>query len=236
MSSRHARAYASVASVSHIHKHNQGLSTDAPTDAARTQRTQPQRQPIEVWPLLVWAYRDQRVDVVIEHGVGLFEAEQLADGVEVRRTTATAEVERIARLGMRVDGGGMRVGAAADCHPDAELVHRAVQGLDTRVHGLPVSALVIQHARSAEPPEDWSAVVPRAEAIRDHKGRPFVLDGVCQVDWQPTLLAIESRRYETLVFHQALDHVAAVLAGQGRLTRWSVWRNPGAPRGVAASV
>jgi hypothetical protein len=185
-----------------------------------------QRQPIDIEDLLVWTYRHQKADIVIERGIGLHSLEAAAGGIEIHGSSACgcASVERIGMLGTRIDMSGHGSG---DLHPDAEAVHRAVMQLDDRVNGLPRSRLVIQHAARGERPDPMLGAVPRPYPLLTHDGRVAIewLDrgrrfGLCRVQWSPAWALIDAAQREYSAWHAALRLLAmAVNEGKGLATR-----------------
>lgn len=117
---------------------------------------------MDVFTLLVWAFRAQKVDSAA--GRGLFDLESaLLEEEEPfhRRSADGAEaVAGIGALGCRVDGGGPVRGVAPPCHPDAFV---ALEALDEvhRLHGPHVAALVLRHAKDGAPPAA-STIPPKA--------------------------------------------------------------------------
>jgi hypothetical protein len=192
-----------------------------------------QRQPIDIEDLLVWTYRDQRADVVIERGIGLFDQEGEADGIVKQREAACGvlAVARSCLLGGRVDGGGRSAGALDE---DAELVHRAVMRLTDRVQGLPRWRLVIQNAARSERPDAMVTAVPRPVALLQRDGRPVVnwsdkgkRYGSCPVEYAPSAALILAAQAEYAAWHSALMLLALALQSE-RLSRWFPLR-PSAP-------
>lgn len=109
----------------------------------------PALREISLEEMLVWAYRDQRVDRMV--GAQLFQVESEVEGCSWGRSSAdgVAAVQRIAVLGCRTDGGAVRgVGHAA--HPDAELLHDYAAAWPILVH----------FARQGERPEPAAAPSP----------------------------------------------------------------------------
>ncbi|MBS7789262.1 hypothetical protein KTR66_04615 [Roseococcus sp. SDR] len=193
-----------------------------------------QRQPIDIEDLLVWTYRDQRADVVIERGIGLFDQEGEADGLVRQRSSACGvlAVARNALLGWRVDGGGRSAGGL---HEDAELVHRAVMQLTGRVQGLPHWRLVIQNAARAERPDAMVREVPRPVPRMHRDGRVLVewsdkgkRYGTCPVEYAPSAALILAAQAEYTAWHSALMLLALALQVERKLTRWFPLR-PAAP-------
>jgi hypothetical protein len=194
-----------------------------------------QRQPIDIEDLLVWTYRDQRADVVIERGIGLHGLEAAADGVPSFQVSACgcAAVARIGELGVRVDQHGRGAGALDE---DAELVHRAVMRLTDRVQGLPRWRLVIQNAARGERPDAMVTAVPRPVALLQRDGRPVVnwsdkgkRYGSCPVEYAPSAALILAAQAEYAAWHSALMLLALHLQSE-RLVRWFPLRPAASPR------
>jgi hypothetical protein len=202
---------------------------------AKTARAQAlQCQPIDIEALLVWAYREQKADVVISRGVGLHGLEAEADGVAIYAVSncGCASVARIAELGVRVDRAGRDAGAL---HPDAEIVHRAVMRLTDRVQGLPRWRLVIQNAARGERPDAMVREVPRPVPILQRDGRPVVhwtdkgkRYGSCPIEYAPSAALILAAQAEYAAWHSALLLLALALQSEGGLSRWYPLR-PEAP-------
>lgn len=185
---------------------------------------------IDVEALLVWTYRNQRADVVVDHGLGLHRTEASLDGVEFHGASACgcAAVGRIHELGARVDG----TGGCAALHEDAEVVHGAV----TRLEPWEVS-MVVRHARAGDRPDTMAGVRPRAVWDVNRRGQVTVRYepwdkgrryGWCPVRWTVSIAAMEAARLEYTLWRCALDRVAATLRIEGRLTRHAV-TGPSAP-------
>jgi hypothetical protein len=79
----------------------------------------PYRQDIAIEDLLTWTYQVQRAHLVLSRGAGMHPLDRAADGYDVQGIDSLVRLERIAELGVRVDGGGT---PGADMHPDAEMV------------------------------------------------------------------------------------------------------------------
>lgn len=112
--------------------------------------------------MLVWAYRDQRVDRMAS--AQLFQVESEVDGSSWGRTSAdgVATVGRIGRLGHRIDGGMVR-GVGQSAHPDAELLHDHAGGWE----------ILVRYARQGERPEQGSA--PSAWPTRPETGDRYAV-------------------------------------------------------------
>lgn len=111
---------------------------------------------LTLWEMLVWSYRDQRVDDLT--GRSLHAIEAAADGVHRRQRSrdGVARLQEIGALGAYVAGTTGSWGGSAECHPDAELLHDTVLALGKRNW---LGALAImQHARMGERPERNTAI------------------------------------------------------------------------------
>lgn len=194
------------------------------------------REPVDIERLLVWAYRDQRADVVLGAGHGLFDQEAALDspGRHATSRDGVAAMARIGALGVRVDAGRA---SAAPLHIDAEVVHEAVTMLDRWT-----APLVIRYARGAGRPDDVIIVPPRPGPLRNERGRIIrryaEWDTARHYGWTPIGWTVEPSTAET-VNHEytnwwrALDALAVALSGDRRLTHHRPLR-PTAPR--AATV
>jgi hypothetical protein len=108
------------------------------------------RDPVKfmtVEELLIWAYRDQKVDRMSHQSLNDLEAS--LDNEERRRVSpdGVAAIESIGALGCRIAGSHCW-GASAVCHPDAELVHDRVLKL-----GFLPASILMHYARLGERPE-----------------------------------------------------------------------------------
>lgn len=118
---------------------------------------------IDVENLLEWAYRRQKVDIVIDRGIGLSHAEAKAAGITRYQTSADwAAIDRYAALGCFVDQIGYDTGQV---HPDAEALHEVVRRM-----GDPVRLLLIRHAKGGTRPEWGEGADIRYEPV--WKGQP----------------------------------------------------------------
>ena len=103
---------------------------------------------IDIERLLIWTYQRQLVDLILGHGVDLWQAEREAAGIEWHGHSVDSVYTLLCRLRL-----GVRVDAScgwffADVPPDAIAVHEAVTGL-----GQGYAPLIICHARSGTRPE-----------------------------------------------------------------------------------
>ncbi len=80
------------------------------------------KKQIAIDQFILWIYQDQKADIVINHGVGLFPAEMVADGLTPIAVSGDGcyQVEQNALLGTCVDYSGK---GTAKLHPDAELAY-----------------------------------------------------------------------------------------------------------------
>ncbi len=102
---------------------------------------------IDIEDLLNWTYRVQLADLILGLGVDLWHAERAAEGIEWHGHSADgvyAVLQRL-RLGVRVDGAGMRI--SADVDADAVIVHESVMKL-----GSVLATIVIRYARTGGRP------------------------------------------------------------------------------------
>jgi hypothetical protein len=83
---------------------------------------------LTLWEFCIWAYRQQRVDLMT--GRTLHDVEAAADGETRRGRSAdgVAKMIAIGEVGADIRGGGSW-GGSAECHPDAELLHDHVLAL-----------------------------------------------------------------------------------------------------------
>lgn len=125
------------------------------------------RQDIHIEDLLIWTYQAQRAHRVLSRGAGLHPLERLADGYEVQNIDTLAKLERIAELGVRVDGGGT---PGADMHPDAEVVVERLACMSKLKAGMLMSC------GQSGLEYDWlPGAVPSLLPLRDNHGKPIVI-------------------------------------------------------------
>lgn len=170
---------------------------------------------IDIEALLFWVYAKQLAAKNESGGVGLHEAERLADGIEWAASSAdgVAAVARIGELGCRVDGGGYTHG---DVHPDAETVHQAVCALGDLDAGL-----IIMHAQSGRRPECMPGVEAKQVPMLDAKGRPIpmrdrndhVVKGQFKMRWTIRPDVLDNLRMVYLRWWDLLDVLAKGLQG-----------------------
>ncbi len=124
------------------------------------------RELVTIEHLLEWTYRQQKAQVYAGRGIGLYEGERAAQGVEWfgHSSDGVAAIERIAETGGRIDVSGSDMGWLDD---DAAAVHEVASGV---VDGM----LVIRQAEIGGRP-DWRPISrPRVTPIIDHRGKPEV--------------------------------------------------------------
>ena len=182
--------------------------------------------------MLIWAYRDQRADLLFGRGVGLSDLERRAAGLPVQSISGDgcAVIERDALIGCRIDGGGQ---AALRIHADAEAVHEEVLALESRIE----RAAVIESAKTGERP-DWmpgarAYMAPVLVAAGKLAGEPARLYDKnrnwigCRVTVGLSREAIDTRRALYKAWHCALVKLAGRLDGRRLLKHQMV--GPRAP-------
>ena len=139
---------------------------------ARTAARRLQR-PITLEALVIWAYRDQRVDRMSE--ASLLGAERAADrgGGVTPLASSAALLARLGALGTRIDGGGQ----SWDCHPDAEKLHELVSGF-AREDAL----AIMRFGRRAAAP-DWQVPDSRPERVPVPENAPGAVRHKVDVWW-----------------------------------------------------
>lgn len=141
--------------------------------------------------LLEWAYREQKVDVV---------SAGLADRLGAGAVSVTARVCDMLSLRAIVDNGGSGHRIPYAVHPDADVIHDVVLGLDA-----PRARFIIDQAKAGGTPDWCRDAWPRLVAKRDARGRPMIeydYDdrhrnyGTCVLDWEGALspFTVEFRR------------------------------------------
>jgi hypothetical protein len=141
-------------------------SSQVRTEPLRGVRTgAPQKRPhryLTLEELLIWAYRDQKVDRMAQ--ASLADLEASADGDEPHHRASTDGVctmQRIASLGARIPGS-TSWGASATYHPDAGEVMAAIGKL-----GWQHAGLIVNYARIGDRPER-SDVLPMPHPMSPH--------------------------------------------------------------------
>ena len=190
------------------------------------------RREMDIEAMLIWAYRDQRADLLFGRGVWLFDVERRAAGLPVQSISGdgSAVIERGALLGCRIDGGGPA--AMQRIHTDAEAVHEEVLALGSRIE----RAAVVESAKTGERP-DWmpgarAYMEPVLVASGKRAGEPVRLYDKnrgwigCRVTVGLSQELIDTRRAFYESWHGALVKLAGRL--DGRLLKHQV-AGPRAP-------
>ena len=131
------------------------------------------RESTSLVDLLAWTYQRQKADVMSGRGLWAPEIDAEADseaarlGMPVRHwsTCGCAQLEAIALLGTRIDGGGWQ---RAALHADAELVHDELIEM-SRIDWMGAS-LLRQYGRQGDIP-DWNGGTQEYEPVRDARDR-----------------------------------------------------------------
>lgn len=179
-------------------------------------RTGPLKQPIDVEALLRWAYKEQRIDLVLAAPVpnsspASFTSDGYAPGCygAIRNLTMGATIDTSARV------------ASPDTPRDAEIVHAAVCKLGPYATGL-----LILHARTAAP-ECYANVRPRLTAepsdrldrVRNvYPPKVVYLDpgrhvGMCPLRLDPDPVEVELNRGTYTAWHGYLRQLVTMLGG-----------------------
>lgn len=193
---------------------------------------------LDLWEMLVWAYRDERVIEMTRAALFAIEAAAEMGARETRYAgggSGAAAIESYGLLGTRIDGGGLR-GVAPDCHPDAELLHDVVRTLGW------LGSVIIRHARLGVAPEYPTASprphpTPADRAVSpysgqaEHRGERIrymvraserCLDGngrsvpvrYCPVIWDPSLADLREARFGYLSWLLAVSELDFRLKAQ----------------------
>jgi hypothetical protein len=179
---------------------------------------------IDVADLVIWTYQDQRADLILDSGIGLFYQEKVADGLDPITVSGDGcyQVATSAILGTRIDSGGFVSGQVA---PDAEAVHLAVQAL-----GRPCVGILIEFGRSGLIPDWMPGAKPKICAKLRPNGKPVYvyLDALnkrqpiaCLVEEVMSQEIIDFRRFVYAKWHDALCRLAVALEATP-LVRWRV--------------
>lgn len=167
------------------------------------------KQEIDIEALLQWVYQKQKADMISSRGVGMFDAEAMADGIKLRKISADGcfRIEQTHLLGAAVDGGGL-MSFAGQLHPDAETIHETVMKLN-KIE----SWLLISSAKAGDPP-DW---MPEAKASMEpvmKKGRIVMIYDDnrhiigCRVTVGTTQVYIDAKRELYSMWWKALKKLA----------------------------
>ncbi|MBN9525440.1 MAG: hypothetical protein J0H82_04495 [Alphaproteobacteria bacterium] len=154
--------------------------------------------------LLEWTYRQQRAQHYAGRGIGLYEGERAAQGVEWFGHSADGvfEIERRAQIGGRIDVSGGDMGWLDD---DAATVHDVVEGA-------PDGILVIRQAEIGGRPSWGADAQPRLRPVLDAKGKP-------EIGYWWDFDARDHRRYCPVIVLNSADEVAHVRAVYQRWAR-----------------
>lgn len=185
----------------------------------------------DIEELLIWTYRNQKADLVVDRGLGLHEQEARVGGIALQGQSkcGCAAVEAIQALGVRVDG----TGGCDALHEDAEVVHQVVGRLKHRF----LIELVINHARGADRPDPLPGLQPRPVSTTNGKGQirvryePWDKNrnyGWCPIEWTISMAAIEQARLDYTMWRDAVARVAATLRIENRLVK-NIVTGPTAP-------
>ncbi len=166
---------------------------------------------VDLWEMVVWAYRKQKV--IEATGKYLYEGEAAAGGVDEWHGESACGCAALARkqaIGVTISGTLNLRGVAADVHPDAERLHDIVLGM-----GAINAFLIAKSGQAGEPPE-WEAALPRPmsvpgptgehKVIRDYeavRGRQIKVQW-CPVVYWPTLELADAARASYLAWYDAM--------------------------------
>lgn len=186
-----------------------------------------QRVAIGVWPLLQWAFQRERVSLDFDD-IGSADLVGPGFGMEY------VMLQR-ARLGCRVDGGGV-----SPCHPDADVVASALEALPPSLGGRGMAVTMAELARAGNVPDCMigarPACVPVAWGRDNQFGRQARTDSlgrgvyaqrgrlreydrrVCPVTYTPTATSIAAARRRYLQWWGALLHVRGTVQGRSGLS------------------
>lgn len=190
----------------------------------KVRTTADSRRRIDIERLLVWTYRGQRADVVLDRGVGLLAIERCVQmGVVTTGTVAARSswgtISEIQELGVSVDRSAA---GSSHLHPDAERVHQAVLRLEDEF----ARDLVILHARTGDRPDWKPRARPKFRPVLNQRGTPKIFYdatdrgrhlGFCRVVWIETQADIEYARDAYRCWRTALDRVWHILASASLL-------------------
>ena len=127
--------------------------------------------------LVIWAYRDQRVDRMTAASLqGAERRIERAAPFLASPPSSAGLIARLGALGTRVDGGGQ----SWDCHPDAERLHELVCALP-----VPAARAILEFGRSGEAP-DWRVPDPRPERVPVAADEPGPVRHKLDVWWYRT--------------------------------------------------
>lgn len=184
------------------------------------------RAPVDIEALLVWAYRDQKVERA-DAGGTVYDA---VLGGHTGGGDVRGAIDAL-RYGCMIGGGGgmaMSLAASAAVHDDALVVHGAVRTLRRRV-----VELVRQHARLGTRPDCMARARPHLAAVLDDRDEPKVSSGwtaarrripqYCPVRLVDHPDSINRARRTYAAWHEALSVLAGhFVSHPASLTRWRV--------------
>ncbi len=184
---------------------------------------------IDIEILLRWAFRDQKIHIVMEGCAGLLPAETALDGLAGRNVSGDGchAVRRNWELGVAVDEFQRGLGSA---HPDAEAAYTLLREISIRHGGAsPTADLIYRHALVGSRP-DWMPGA-RTKVVKVLNGRgkqKMVYDRnrraiACRISFEnpPEMIDFCRKRYE--VWHGGLSAMAAVFSEEpDRLIRHKV--------------
>lgn len=191
------------------------------------------RQPTTLLALLDWVYRRQRADLMTCKPLKGPKRQDDGTAPDILSTMVGASelMDRVAELGVMVDGGGRQ---SYRLHEDAERVHDALIALSESDWA--GAALILGHARIASQP-DWGNARQEWEPVRDANGRIIedrfdevvmlrtrgrprrVQVSYCPVAPYPSDEWVAMTRGEYRCWHQALVSLSQALPP---LTLWKV--------------
>lgn len=133
------------------------------------------RKPIQIWDLLVWAFKAECARLDHPSFVG-------AEGYHM--VSSSYMICQHEKLGCRIDGGGR-----SSCHPDADLVAAAVAVLPDSFGGWRMAMSIADMARTARVP-DWRVEtrVVAARMLTNRHGRHAATENAANMGadgWPP---------------------------------------------------
>lgn len=171
-----------------------------------TARSKKHRRKITVDQFLLWAYQNERIDLVCDRGGGLYPEELAASGAVVRRSAGGVY------NGVRVDFSNTVCNSA---HPDAELVHDLLSS--RRLFSTYERGLLFDFAKTGIVPDPMIGAVPRVAPRYDKKGRIVVICGadkkpkVCLLDVQLSARSIDAMRAFYRDWYDAMTRLTGAL-------------------------
>ena len=165
-------------------------------------------QIVDIEALVIWAFRDQKADLVVGRGAGLHEIEAAADGRPRQGGSNVGSLIQYAALGTKIDEPGPDLGLV---DPDAERIYEAVLTLNAACKGL-----VCRHGRGASRPDYGAGLRPRmAPAWKDkrrfdHNGLPA--KGAVRMIYDRNRHPIACRIYPVIIETDDDDERAIVTA------------------------